>query len=283
MLRTTREFDQALIYDVFGFSDATVLRNFVGWWEPYGHSHGGARWQILRRTLEGYLPRLVFTAESVKERGAPVAARVRTYMLEPTSLREAFTTGRWWKRTLDSDPTPGRSPSRTASGTRNAPHPETWHFDDLVWLRRSVIGPLMERARRGEDPHALVLVGADGISPEDVERFWNDFLPTVALHDRRDWRGMRGAVQGMRAKYGRALLYRFERIAGRYGALLLARLEPLFNDRGLLPVFGKVKPGLEVDTTTSSAFSPITSWAKGGRPTTPYSARRRRRGAMRRR
>ena len=239
--------DQALIYDVFGFSDATVLRNFVGWWEPYGHSHAGGSLLILRRTLEGFLPRLVFTAASVGGRGAPVAARIRTYMLEPTSLREAFTTGRWWKRTLIG---PHTGPLTLDDGfwDANSPHPETWHFDDLVWLRRSVIGPLMERARRGEDPHELVLVGADGISREDVERFWNDFLPTVALHDRRDWRGMRAAVQGLRAKYGRALLYRFERIAGRYGALLLARLEPLFNDHGMLPVFGKVKPGLELKT-----------------------------------
>jgi hypothetical protein len=35
--------DQSFIYDVFGLSDATVLRNLVGVWDPYGHVHAGDR------------------------------------------------------------------------------------------------------------------------------------------------------------------------------------------------------------------------------------------------
>lgn len=239
--------DQSLIYDVFGMSDATIFRNLVGWWEPYGHGHAGGSLMMMRRTLEGFLPPLVFKRHSIQRSGAPRAIRVRTYMLEPTPVREAFATGRWWKRTLVG---PHTGPLRFEDGFWDEiePHPETWHFDDLVWLRRSALGPLLERARGGESPHALVLAGAEGISASDVERFWSDFLPTVALRDRRDWRGMRAFVTELRAKYGRPLLYRFERIAGRYGAFLLARLEPLFNDQGISPVFGKVRASLDVST-----------------------------------
>ena len=240
--------DQSLIYDVFGLSDATVLRNLVGVWDPYGHVAAGGSWHWMRRALEGYMPSLAFDPKTIPQKsGPPIAARVRSYMLEPTTIAELRATGRWWKKTL-MGPHSGPVTREGGFGEHRWPPPELWHFDDRVWLSRSSLAKLMRRAQRGENVHELVLVDADGFTAADVDCFWNDFLPRVASKHDDDWSGLRAIVTELRAKYGRDRLYQLERIAGRYGAFMLARLEPLFLERGIWPVFGKVKPTLDVKT-----------------------------------
>ncbi len=240
--------DQSFIYDVFGLNDATVLRNLVGVWDPYGHVHAGGSWLTMRKALEGYMPSLLIDPKTLPPKaGSPIAARVRTYLLEPTPIAELRATGRWWKKSL-LGPHSGPVSRDAGFGEHAMAPPELWHFDDLVWLKRSSMGALMARALRGEDVHQLVLVDPDGLTPEDVARFWTDFLPTVAPRRDESWGGLRANVLALRAKYGRDQLYRFERIAGRYGVLLFARLEPLFLDRGLAPAFGRVHASLDVAT-----------------------------------
>ncbi|HWE29658.1 MAG TPA: lipase maturation factor family protein, partial [Polyangia bacterium] len=81
--------DQALIYDVFGLSDASIIRNLVGVWDPYGHVHAGGSWHMMRRAVEGWMPSLAFDPKTIPARpGLPLAARVRSYVLEPTTLAE---------------------------------------------------------------------------------------------------------------------------------------------------------------------------------------------------
>ncbi len=240
--------DQSFIYDVFGLSDATVLRNLVGVWDPYAHTHAGGSWLMMRRALEGWIPSLLIDPKSIPPKsGPPIAARIRTYMLEPTTIAELRATGRWWKKTLIG-PHSGPVTREGGFGEHEMPPPELWHFDDVVWLKRSAMARLMDRAVKGESPHDLVLVDADGLSADDVARFWNEFLPGVAPHRDESWSGLRAIVTGLRERYGREQLYRFERIAGRYGVLLFAKMEPLFLDHGLAPAFGRVHATLDVRT-----------------------------------
>jgi hypothetical protein len=239
--------DQALIYEVFGLNDASVMRNFVGWWEPYGHGRVTGASLLMFRVLEGTVPGTVFYDKALESaRGTPTMARVRTYLMEPTSISEALKEGRWWKRTLVGP----HSPPMTRRGGFDdlIPPPELWHFDDRVWLGRSHLDPLMKRAMRGEDPHALVLEDPDGLTAEDRDRFWSDFHPTVCARDRHDWTGLRKMVDHIREKYGYGQLFKFERLIGRYGTLLFAKLEPLFLEKGLAPAWGKVKPTLDAKT-----------------------------------
>ena len=240
--------DQALIYDVFGLSDATVLRNLVGVWDPYGHVQAGGSWHLMRRAVEGWMPSLAFDPTTIPhEPGPPIAARVRSYILEPTTIAELRASGRWWTKTL-MGPHSGPVTRQGGFGEHAWPPPELWHLDDRVWLSRSSLAKLMRRAQRGESVHELVLVGADGFGAAEVACFWNEFLPSITSKRDHDWSGLGAIVTELRAKYGRERLYHFERIAGRYGALLLARLEPLFLERGIWPVFGKVKPTLDAKT-----------------------------------
>jgi hypothetical protein len=240
-------FDQAVVYEGLGLNEWSVYRNIVGRWDPYGSGGVSAPHMIVRRILEGKLPgRRVYDRSVERGRGAPVAVRVRSYMLEPTSRAEARS-GRWWKRTLVG---PHFPPTRLDDGfwDEPLPPPELWHFDDIVWLRRSRLGRLMKRALRGEDPDALVRVGADDITPEDVGSFWSEFMADVAARNRHDWHGIRAFVGTLRDRYGRRRLHRFERIAGRYAALLFAKIEPLFLDQGIKPLFGKAVATLDVKT-----------------------------------
>jgi hypothetical protein len=124
--------------------------------------------------------------------------------------------------------------------------PELWHFEDVVWLRRSRLGSSMRRCARGEDPHALVIAEASDLSQADVDTFWNDVVPGPVARHRQGWAGIRQSVTALRDAHGRDGAYRLSRIAGRYEVLLLARLEPLFLDRGIAPVFGNVKASLDV-------------------------------------
>lgn len=231
-------FDQAVVYEGIGLNEASMWRNIVGRWDPYGYGGVPAARTFVHRVLEGTVPGSGYYDRALeRKRGPPLMARVRTHMLEPTSFADMRRTGRWWRRTLIG---PHFPPMKRGEGFFQAPLPvpELWHLDDVVWLRRSHLGRLMKKASRGESLHDLVLVEADDIVAADVARFWSDFLPAVCARNRHDWAGIRETVDHIRSAYGAPELRRFERIAARYGALLAARLEPLLEGRAIPSPFG---------------------------------------------
>ncbi|HTU62411.1 MAG TPA: hypothetical protein VMF89_28320, partial [Polyangiales bacterium] len=116
------------------------------------------------------------------------------------------------------------------------PPPELWHFEDVVWLYRSQLGRAMRAVQRGESPHASIARGAPELAAE-VETFWTELVPQLLA---ADFANLRTRVAALRSRYGRERLYVFERIAGRYSALLFARLDPAFEAAGLS---GYLKPG----------------------------------------
>jgi hypothetical protein len=241
-------FDQAVVYEGIGLNEMSVFRNAVGRWDPYGHGGVPAPLMLLHRVLAGSAPGERFYDRSLeRQQGRPRFARVRTHMLEPSSLAELRSSGKWWTSTLVG---PHFPPMTLEDGFWDAPlpPPELWHFDDVIWLRRSRLGALMQRSAAGEDPHGLVRDGAVELELEDLKLFWDVWLPGVGTRHRTDWVGLRSTVEGMRKEYGRSRLYRFERIANRYAIFLLARLEPLFMDGGIKALFGRAKATLDVKT-----------------------------------
>ncbi|HVW23767.1 MAG TPA: lipase maturation factor family protein [Polyangiaceae bacterium] len=235
-------FDQAVVYEAIGLNEASTMRNIVGRWDPYGYGGVPGALLFVHRVLRGDVPGKRFYDRAVERgRGRPLVARVRTYMLEPTSVEARRRDGAWWRRTLIG---PHFPPMRLEDGYWEAPlpAPELWHPDDIVWLRRSHVGELMIRAEHGENVHDLVLVRSNGFDADDVRRFWDEFVPAVAAADRQTWSGLRAAVDAARAKHGRARLHRFERIAARYAVLLSAKLAVLVPKLGFANAFG-FKPG----------------------------------------
>jgi hypothetical protein len=242
-------FDQAVVYEGLGINEASIMRNIVGRFDPYGHGGIPGPLMLLHRIVEGSVPGDGFYDRTLERlKGAPSAVRVRTHMFEASSLQELIKTGKWWRRTLVG---PHFPPLRRGDGywEHPLPPPELWHFDDRVWLGRSHLGRLMERSLRGENVHDLVLTEAPDMSRADVDEFWSDFVPAVCTETRDDWHGVAEMVASVRAKYGHRKLYRFERLVGRYGVLLFAKLEPLFLDAGLAAIWGRGRATLDVKTS----------------------------------
>jgi hypothetical protein len=222
-------FDQAIGYEGSGVNEMSVYRAVMGRWDPYGYGGVSAPQRFLHRLLAGTMPGKRFYDRNLeKQRGAPRQARVRAYMLEPASVSERAATGRWWIRTLVGPHIP---PQRLADLCVDQPQPppELWHLEDVYWLERSNLGRAMKRCARGEDPHELVAVDAPELTVPLIEQFWREFVPWVNQLDRSTFQGVRRNVEALRERYDRQTLYAFERLTGRYGALLFARLEPLFN------------------------------------------------------
>ena len=109
--------DQSFIYDVFGLSDATVLRNLVGVWDPYAHTHAGGSWLMMRRALEGWIPSLLIDPKSIRRNQGPRSPRAygRTCSSRPQS--PSFAPRGAGGRRLSSAPTPVRSRGRGDSAS----------------------------------------------------------------------------------------------------------------------------------------------------------------------
>jgi hypothetical protein len=220
-------FDQGIVYEALGLSEMNIHRNMTGRWDPYGHGGPSFGQVLMHRMLQGDVPGNRFY-DRTRERawGPPRAVRVRTYLLEPRSRAEARNTGKFWRRSLIGPHFPPLR--RDNRWLPPLPAPELWHLDDVIWLRRSSLGRLMGRAAVGENAHGLLREQAEGLEARDVALFWDELVPEITPTLRSSWNGLRATVDALRQRYDRPQLHRFERIAGRYAALLLARIEPLF-------------------------------------------------------
>ena len=235
--------DQALIYDVFGGNGSTPVSTITGAFSPYFYQpYSGARTGI-HRILEGY-PYLgyIFDESALpKDQGPPLMGRISIHMLEPTSVAEQRRTGEYWKRSYIG---PHLAPFTKLEcfWERALPVPELWHWDDVIWKRRSKLKRLMNRALAGEEPRAAVIADAPELTAKDVETFWNDFLPIVQRGEKAapNWGELPRVVGDVRAQYDAQKLYAFERITGRLTTMIVAKLEPYF--------FQQRKPRLEVKT-----------------------------------
>ncbi len=239
-------FDQAVVYEGIGLNEMSLFRGLIGRWDPYGHGGTPAPLRLIHRMLAGTAPGdRFYDRRWERQHGAPRAVRVRTHMLEPASLQEHARSGVWWKRTLIG---PHFPPQRLAEMYVEypLPPPELWSFEDVVWLARSRLGRAMTDVAQGGDPHRWISDGAPELDPNLVHEFWDELVPWVAARHRNDWIGLRQSVAELRARYGRAKLHHFERIAGRYGVFLFAKLEPLFADAGVRPLWGRVSATLAV-------------------------------------
>lgn len=241
-------FDQAIVYEALGLNEQSVYRGATGRWDPYGYGGVPAAQRLLQRILAGTAPGRRFYDRSLERRwGAPRELRVRTHMLEPVSRAERASRGVSWRRTLVG---PHFPPQRLGDVCveHPLPPPELWHFEDVYWLERSRLGRAMARVARGEDPHRWVADAAPELDATLIDRFWRELAPWVRDRHRDSFHGLRQSVRELRARYEREQLYAFERLAGRYAALLFARLEPRWNRAGLRQLWGAAAPRLGVSS-----------------------------------
>jgi hypothetical protein len=242
--------DQSIVYEAAGFEESGPLRGLTGRWDPYGHARISGAGRLVVGLLENRPAAWSFVRHGLAAVAArstkPVAARAPLYMLEPTTPSDwrasaRHGTHRWWRRTLVAshldavrlgDPHLDPSP----------PPPERWAIDDVVWLSRSVLGPLMKRARHGEDLHTLVLARGDDLTPADVERLWDEVVPSLADADVAGWSDLSDRVAALRERWSAVERDRLERLIGRYVVLFVARFEPFLERGGIAAILG-LHPG----------------------------------------
>ncbi|MBM4364152.1 MAG: lipase maturation factor family protein, partial [Deltaproteobacteria bacterium] len=233
--------DQAVIYETFGLNGTSILHAFIGTGLPYAYSHVSGAKLLVDRMLDGRAAgySTVFFAEETTERlrVPPVAVRIRTVMLEPTSVAEQRESGRWWRRTTIG---PHLPETRRDPGLRGdvLPPPELWHWEDVLWKRRTHLERVRRAALAGASSTSAALEWPEGLGAADVEAFWSEFVPRVARADRSNWDDLPALARRLEAELGRDALRRHERILGRLCFGLAAKLEPLFLGEGLPPLLG---------------------------------------------
>jgi hypothetical protein len=228
--------DQALIYEAFGLGPISLLSSVVGPFDPYHFASRGFAPTFCQSVLRGEAGHWLKGAVLEQHDSPPVSVRITTVMLEPVSLREHRATGDWWKRTYVGPHTP---PQQLDPQFRDdaMSEPELWHFDAIFWRRRSRLRALMQRALAGnEDPMRLALVDAGTLSSEDVERFWNEFVPLVQGEVRENFDTLPDVVANVNSRFDRKQRRALYRLLGRFSLLVVARLEPLYLYRGNKPL-----------------------------------------------
>jgi len=225
--------DQAVIYETFGLNPTSLVSSMAGPWDPYCYGARSGADLMLQRILEGKGLEFVKSPELERRAEPPLAARISTVMLEPVGIKEHLATGKWWKRTYVGPHAPPRRLD-PEFWTDFLPEPEMWHFDSIYWRRRTRVKELMDRSLAGrDDPMALALLNGGDLTERDEERFWNELVPLLGTD--RTFEVLPDVVASVRERFNRRDLRAMHRLLGRFSLLLVARLEPLYLNRGFKP------------------------------------------------
>ena len=228
--------DQAVIYDTFGLNPTSLLSSVLGGFDPYAFGSRLPAVGFCQAILRGSGLSLVGGRALATHAGPPLLVRMTTVMLEPVSLEEHRKTGVWWKRSYVGPHVPPQELDLRFSEDASA-EPELWHFDAIFWRRRSRLRGLMDRALSGkENPMQLATADAGNLSAADVERFWDDFVPMISGSVRERFETLPDIVAELEQRWDRRQRRALHRLLGRFSALLIARLEPLYLYRGFHPL-----------------------------------------------
>jgi len=238
--------DQTLIYETYGTTPHGLVYSVANSGMPYTHAPFSHTECLLQRILEGtFYEGVIFKRGTFPRKEPPRLARMRVYLLRPTTPRERRETGAWWSRTLigPHHPARGHNPDFWRLWL---PEPELFDFDDISWKRESTLGALMDQARGASSSDEIVpalvdpATGGAGITAADVERFWTDFLPAARASTAADWSEIGAIGQALRSRYSSLELRTFERVLGRLAAAIEARLDRFYT--------GQAQPRLALPT-----------------------------------
>ncbi len=230
--------DHLCVYAGSGMSEGDYFASLVGAGKPYGFSpfsHFSWLHRVMERLLEGEPSVLQLLGHNPFTDAPPKLVRVSLRALAPAGQDECRA-GRFWRVRHLGVVLPARGPDELAFGHWLAP-PELLHPDFVHWRKKSpALSAMVATYARGA-PHEEAVRAASDLEAEEVERFWQDFLPAVAA-TRGDLGRLDESARAVRERFGLAALLRFERIAERYAFLLRLRLEPHFYG-GVEPILPK--------------------------------------------
>jgi hypothetical protein len=235
--------DQTLIYETYGTTPHGLVYSVANSGMPYTHALFSHTECLLQRVLEGtFYEGVIFRRGTFPRKEAPRLARMRVYLLRPTTHAERRESGAWWSRTLIGPHHPARE-HNPDFWRLWLPEPELFDFDDIGWKRESVLGRLMDRAASATSSDELISVlidrrtGGAGLTQADAERFWAEFLPAAGAGD---WSEIAATGRALKGRFSKLQLRAFERILGRFAAALEARLDRFYT--------GQAEPKLALPT-----------------------------------
>jgi Lipase maturation factor len=219
--------DQAVIYDTFGLNPTSLVSGMLGPWDPYFFAAKAPAVAFCQSVLEPGANELIDDPEFRRHPTPPIAARITTIMLEPVSLEQHRATGDYWKRTYIGPhvPTHAYDPDfwEDVHG-----EPELWHFESILWRRRSRFKQLIDLSLAGKTDPMQMAIWDGRLTTEDVERFWHELIPMVSAETRTTFDTVPALVSRVRARFDRRQRRIFQRLVGRFSLILVARLEPLY-------------------------------------------------------
>jgi hypothetical protein len=227
--------DQAVIYDTFGLNPTSLVSGMLGPWDPYFFAARAPALAFCQSVLENGASALIRSDELRRNASPPLAARITTVMLEPLSLAEHRRTGEYWKRTYVGPHVPAHEHDPEFWQDVHG-EPELWHFESILWRRRSRLRELIDRAQR-PDPNPLSLAIWDQrLTAADVALFWDALVPLLSAADRSRFETLPALVTEVRARFDRKQQRALYRLLNRFALILVARLEPLYFYRGKKPL-----------------------------------------------
>jgi hypothetical protein len=247
--------DHAVFYESHGYDvcGCANLRGSLGGRNPYRVSHAALMDRLLQRILEGEPAVLsLFRADPFDGEAPPTLCRVSYHWFDPTTARERWATGRYWRapRRMHTHMPPRRRDD--GLWRRWLPPPELFHPDHRLWRARAAAAaapraaPLLD-AGGGSLDSALLDVGAGPlraggpshcapavvVSAAVLAEFWGSVLPAAAVAEPTAVAVLRAGLISRwdaagGAGSGAARLWAMERVAGKLAARLFDALEPLF-------------------------------------------------------
>jgi hypothetical protein len=104
--------------------------------------------------------------------------------------------------------------------------PELFHWDDVIWRRRVPWLRRFESQARGARDLGTIeaaLAQHTGIEPKNVERFWNDFIPSIRPFNEDEWSELDSRTRAAKMRFGLSLMLDFERITALLAIALAGR------------------------------------------------------------
>jgi hypothetical protein len=218
--------DHGIFYESAGTVTSFVI-SAVGAGNPYDFSHTAGMTCLLQRLLEGEpTTNAFFRYNPFPDPSAPpIAVRVNLYRYEPTTIAERQQTGKWWHRKFVATHIP-ETYRDDRIWQQWLPSPEQFHWDAVVWKRRSPKVQILRSAAQTANPNVVWAVVSAG-SDQDCDSFWKTFVAPLADAD-RGLQYLPQQVQQIRQTYSWEQLRDFELILARLILVLADRLEPEF-------------------------------------------------------
>jgi hypothetical protein len=218
--------DHAIFYESIG-TITSFVASTVGAGNPYEFSHTAGLDCLLQRLLEGEVTSNAFFRHNPfpNSSAPPIAVRVNLYRYEPTTIAERQQTGKWWHRKFVATHIP-ETYRDDRVWQQWLPSPEQFHWDAVVWKRRSPKVQILMSAAKTANPDVVWSVVSAGLD-EDCTSFWKTFVAPLADTD-RGLRHLPQQVKQIRQTYSWEQLRDFELILARLILVLADRLEPEF-------------------------------------------------------